>query len=41
MLRYGLQGFHGEKLLVPRTASDRPDTDRLERRYEEFRSAAA
>ncbi|MEQ8717764.1 MAG: HNH endonuclease [Acidimicrobiales bacterium] len=41
MLRYGLQGFHGEKLLMPRSATDRPDADRLERRYEEFRTIAA
>jgi len=40
MLRTGLQGFHGAKLLRPRRATDQPDPGRLEVRYEAFRAAA-
>ena len=40
MLRYGLQGMHDAKLIVPRSASDRPDRNLLEERYEEFRQAS-
>ncbi len=37
MLRHGLQAFHGQQLkLVPERRRDRPDPDRLERRYIEF-----
>ena len=37
MLRHGLQGFHGEQLRsVPARRKDRPDPERLERRYVEF-----
>ena len=41
MLRAGLQGFHGAKLLRPRRTQDRPDPERLEVRYEAFQDAAA
>jgi putative restriction endonuclease len=41
MLRYGLQGFHDRHLLVvPRLAKERPDTDRLQGRYQAFLEAA-
>jgi hypothetical protein len=40
MLRSGLQGFHGAAILQPRRAADRPDPERLELRYEEFRAVA-
>lgn len=37
MLRHGLQGFHGQHLRsVPSRRKDRPDPERLERRYVEF-----
>lgn len=39
MLRYGLQGLHGQQLHLPRRPTDRPATDALERRWERFRSA--
>ncbi len=40
MLTYGLQGHHGERLRkVPAMRSERPDEQRLARRYEEFRAA--
>ncbi|MGF1467084.1 MAG: HNH endonuclease [Sandaracinaceae bacterium] len=38
-LEYGIKGFDGELLTVPRRTSDRPDPDLLEERYEEFRRA--
>jgi len=41
MLRIGLQGFHGAAMLKPRRADDRPDSGRLERRFERFVRAAA
>ena len=40
MLRYGLQQHHGDVLHLPRAAIDRPDRDRLEIRYHEFRRAS-
>jgi putative restriction endonuclease len=41
MLRHGLQGFHGQQLRsVPARRKDRPDPDRLERRYAEFLRSA-
>lgn len=40
MLRHGLQEHHGGILLVPRSAAEHPDPDRLEVRYEEFRHAS-
>ncbi|MDZ7828969.1 MAG: HNH endonuclease [Halofilum sp. (in: g-proteobacteria)] len=36
MLRHGLQGMHGQKLHLPRTAKDRPAKESLEYRYELF-----
>jgi putative restriction endonuclease len=40
MLRHGLQGHHGELLRqLPRVRANRPDPDRLEQRYDEFRAA--
>ena len=41
MLRTGLQGFHGERITVPRRPDDRPDPLRLEKRFERFQRAAA
>jgi putative restriction endonuclease len=39
MLEHGLQGFHDQKLLLPRRPEDRPRADRLEIRYRRFRDA--
>jgi len=39
MLRHGLQDLHGNVIVLPAKPSDHPDRDRLEERYEEFRSA--
>jgi putative restriction endonuclease len=40
MLRYGLQGFQGARLHVPRAEPLRPNRDYLAERYELFRGAA-
>ena len=40
-LRYAIQGLHGQRIALPWKKSDRPDTDRLEERYERFLSAVA
>jgi putative restriction endonuclease len=40
MLRTGLQGFHGERIALPRRPADRPDPLRLETRFERFVRAA-
>lgn len=40
MLRTGLQGFHGARILQPRREHERPDPTRLGLRYEAFRAAA-
>lgn len=40
MLVVGLQQIHGQLIHLPRRTLDRPDHDRLERRYEQFRQAA-
>jgi putative restriction endonuclease len=40
MLIHGLQQMHGLHLIVPRQASQRPDRDRLEARYQLFREAS-
>ena len=40
MLREGLQGFHGATIFVPRSANDRPDPARLERRFQRFEAAS-
>lgn len=39
MLRYGLQEFHGARLLSPRRPEDQPSEEGLELRFEEFRQA--
>lgn len=40
MLRHGLQQHHGKRLMMtPARRSERPDAERLEIRYREFRSA--
>jgi putative restriction endonuclease len=40
MLRYGLQGMHGQKLHeIPSRKELRPDRERLEKRYKIFMSA--
>lgn len=36
MLQHGLQGLHQKQLHMPRSSSDRPDPDRLAKRFEEF-----
>jgi len=41
MLRTGLQGFHGDRIALPRRAQDRPDPHRLELRFERFGRASA
>jgi putative restriction endonuclease len=41
MLRTGLQGFHGDRIAVPRRPEDRPDPHRLELRFERFARASA
>ncbi|MFB3909352.1 MAG: HNH endonuclease [Candidatus Eisenbacteria bacterium] len=40
MLRHGLQGLHGSKILLPSQRANYPDRDRLEERHRRFRSAA-
>ena len=40
MLRYGLQGFHGARLHVPRHQDLRPNPDFLAERYDIFRKAS-
>lgn len=39
MLQTGLQGFHGQRIVMPSRVDDRPDPERLELRYEEFKAA--
>jgi putative restriction endonuclease len=41
MLRTGLQGFHGDRIALPRRSEDQPDPVRLETRFERFVQAAA
>jgi putative restriction endonuclease len=36
MLLVGLKQVHGQMIQLPRSATDRPDRERLERRYERF-----
>lgn len=36
MLRHGLQDMHGRLIILPERRSERPDRDRLERRWAEF-----
>ena len=40
MLRMGLQGFHGERIALPRRSVQRPDPDRLDIRYERFKAVS-
>lgn len=40
MLKHGLQEMHGSIIDVPRTATARPDPERLEIRYEQFKAAS-
>jgi putative restriction endonuclease len=40
MLLHGLQGLHGSVITVPDEARLRPERDRLEERYEQFRRAS-
>lgn len=39
MLRHGLQEMHGRTLLLPQRKPEQPDPDRLDVRYQRFRSA--
>jgi putative restriction endonuclease len=38
-LAHAIQGLHGQRILVPRSVTQRPDPDLLERRYLRFRQA--
>ena len=40
MLKHGLQEMNGQKLLVPPSVQSRPDPERLQVRYEEFKNAS-
>jgi putative restriction endonuclease len=40
MLKHGLQQMHGSRISVPRNQADKPDPERLERRYEVFLQAS-
>ena len=40
MLRFGLQGLHNQGIWTPRSATQKPDRDLLERRYERFLRAS-
>ncbi len=37
MLKHGLQGMHGQKIVLPGRAHQYPDRELLEMRYEKFR----
>jgi hypothetical protein len=39
-LELGLKGIIGQMIQLPRRSEDRPDPDRLARRFEEFKKAA-
>ncbi|MFA4930160.1 MAG: HNH endonuclease, partial [Patulibacter sp.] len=39
MLRFGLQEFHSTAIRQPRSKNERPDPERLELRYEQFKAA--
>jgi len=39
MLKHGLQGMHGQKIILPGRANQYPDKELLEMRYEKFRKA--
>ena len=36
MLKHGLQEMHGSTISVPTKQADKPDPERLERRYQDF-----
>jgi putative restriction endonuclease len=40
MLKHGIQAMHGVQLTLPHRRAARPDPERLEQRYEEFRTAS-
>jgi len=40
MLRYGIQDLHGQALIVPTRASERPNAQAVEERYERFLAAS-
>ncbi len=40
MLKHGLQEMHGSTIGVPRSSTARPDPERLETRYEQFKAAS-
>jgi len=40
MLKHGLQNMHGSTIWAPRSADARPDSERLDRRYAEFKAAS-
>jgi putative restriction endonuclease len=40
MLKHGLQEMHGSTISVPRNQAEKPDPERLERRYEVFLQAS-
>ncbi len=40
MLVVGLQQIHDKTIYLPRRVAQRPDPDRLQKRYEEFRRAS-
>lgn len=40
MLKHGLQDHHGGRLFVPRSPAEKPDRERLEVRYDDFRRAS-
>ena len=40
MLKHGLQELHGSRLVLPTRPQDRPDPERLERRFEVFQQAS-
>jgi putative restriction endonuclease len=39
-LELGLKGIAGQMIQLPRRSTDRPDRDRLARRFDEFKKAA-
>jgi putative restriction endonuclease len=39
MLRYGIQGFQGKNIFIPRRTGEWPDRDALKVRYNKFRTA--
>lgn len=39
MLRHGLQEMHGQRIILPRRASEHPDRDRLAERFAQFQGA--